>query len=374
MNRYLKNHVQDDIKKKIVILSGPRQSGKTTFCKQLSDNYIYLNHDSGSDRKVISESSWKKNAELIIFDEIHKMKKWKSWIKGVYDTEGIHPGLILTGSARLETFKKGGDSLAGRFFSYRLHPLTVKEICFELKENPRDALEKILLLGGFPEPYLSGSENEARRWRRSHVDVIIREDLLDLEYIRNIKSIEILVELLSKCVGSAVSFSSLAGDLQVTVPTVRHWLQILENLYVIFPVRPFVRNIARSILKETKYYFFDTGYVKGGTGEKLENSVACSLLKELHFIEDTTGFHCSLNYIRDKEKREVDFAAVIDDKPVLLCEVKTGGDDFSKHLFYFNERIAPVKTVQIVLNCNREKEKNGVKLMDAAGFLSEIKL
>jgi predicted AAA+ superfamily ATPase len=175
-------------------------------------------------------------------------------------------------------------------------------------------LDKLISLGGFPEPYLKGKESFAKRWRRTHVDTIIRQDLIDLEKVRDIKSIEILIDLLKARVGSSTSYSSLAEDLQVSIHTVKHWLQILENLYVIFPVRPYHRNIARSILKEPKYYLYDTSAIEGDAGAKLENVVALALLKELHFLEDTTGSKVSLHYLRDKLKNEVDFLAVIDER------------------------------------------------------------
>ena len=159
---------------------------------------------------------------MVIFDEVHKMKKWKSWIKGIYDVEGNSPSILVTGSARLDTYKKGGESLAGRFFSYRLHPLTVKEICLYLKEDSKTALEQIFEFGGFPEPYLKKSKQFAKRWRRTHTDIIIREDLLDLERVRDIKSIEILIDLLRARVGSTTSFASLSNDLQVSIHTVKH--------------------------------------------------------------------------------------------------------------------------------------------------------
>lgn len=374
MKRYLEEHIKVDLKKKIILISGPRQVGKTTISKQLVQVFEYLNYDSGSDRKIIHSGEWIRNVDLVIFDELHKKKNWKSWIKGVYDTEGIPPGLLVTGSARLDTYKKGGESLAGRFFPFRLHPLTVKEICQNLNEDSRAALDKLLKFGGFPEPYIKGNERFAKRWRRIHTDTIIREDILDLERVRDIKSIELLIDLLRARVGSTTSFSSLANDLQVSGHTVKHWLQILENLYIIFPVRPYSKNIARSMLKEAKYYFYDTGAVEGGLGAKLENTVGCALLRELHFIEDTTGSRVSLHYLRDKEKREVDFLAIIDNKPVMMIEVKAGDDTFSSALFRFSGFLGNPHTVQVVHDLKREKNKKNVEMLPSHEFLRDFQL
>ena len=372
MDRYLENHLKKDLKEKIILLSGPRQVGKTTLSKQLSSSIAYLNYDSSSDRKIIRSQEWSRDVELVIFDELHKMKGWKSWIKGIYDSEGTNPALLVTGSARLDTYKKGGESLAGRFFPFRLHPLTVKEICHYLNETPENALSNLLKFGGFPEPYLKGNEIFAKRWRRVHSDTIIREDLLDLERVRDIKSIEILVDLLKGRVGSTTSYTSLANDLQVSIHTVKHWLQILENLYIIFAVRPYHKNIARSILKEPKYYFYDTAAIDGDLGAKLENTVACALLRELHFVEDTTGSRVALHYLRDKEKHEVDFLVVIDYEPVKMIEVKVKDDTFSASLFRFHNFLPTATPIQVVYNLKRNKTKGPANMVAASEFLMNL--
>ena len=369
MQRYLEGHIRQDLEKKIVLLSGPRQVGKTTLSKQIWDSFVYLSYDSGPDREMLRKMEWDRNARLVIFDELHKMKNWKSWIKGVYDTRGIPPGILVTGSSRLDLVRKGGDSLAGRFFSYRLHPLTVREICALLPETPAEALENLLKLGGFPEPYLEKDENMARRWRLSHLDTIIRQDLLDLEKIRDLKSIEILVDLLKSRVGSPVSHNALAGDLQISPHTAKHWLELLEGLCVIFAVRPYHRNIARSILKEPKYYFYDIGAVEGGQGAKLENAVATALLRELHFFEDTTGRKGHLHYLRDKEKNEVDFLVVLENRPCLMVEVKTDDDHFSKSIFHFQKRLPGVRSIQVVYQLERRKSSGDADMIGVDEFL-----
>jgi predicted AAA+ superfamily ATPase len=379
MERYLEKAIKKDLEEKIVVLSGPRQVGKTTLSRQLYASHVYLNFDSSADRKMIRAEEWTRDARLVVFDELHKMKGWKSWIKGVYDKEGVPPALLVTGSARLEALRKGGDSLAGRFFAHRLHPLTVKEICGALKESPAEALDGLIRFGGFPEPYLKKSETFAARWRRTHIDTIIREDLLDLERVREVRSMEILIDLLRARVGSSTSYASLAGDLQVSIHTVKHWLEILENLYVVFSVRPYSRNIARSILKEPKYYFYDTGAVEGDLGAKLENVVAQALWREIHLLEDTTGRKAALHYLRDREKHEVDFLVVIDNKPVLMAEVKAGDDSFSPPLLRFRDALkragaANIEAVQLVHGLKRKKSTSGVNMSTMADFLSAIDL
>jgi uncharacterized protein len=375
MRRYLENPVQRDIQSKIVFISGPRQVGKTTLSKQLCDSFTYLNFDASKDRNLIENEEWDRSVELVIFDELHKMKKWKAWIKGIYDTEGVRPGLLVTGSARMDTFKKGGDSLAGRNFSYRLHPFTVNELIRSEGLRPtmdsRAILERIITHGGFPEPFLKNDTKFSNRWRKSHLDRIIREDLLDLEQIRNVKSVEILVDLLRARVGSTVSYTSLASDLQVSVHTVKHWLQILENLYVIFPVRPFHKNIARSLLKDSKYYFYDTGAVAGDLGARLENAVACALVKELDEREDVEGQKCALHFLRDKDGNEVDFLMVLDGKPKRMIEVKVSDTAFTKSLARFKKYLPMTDCLQLVHELDRKRSTPEMRMDFVHEFLRD---
>jgi uncharacterized protein len=359
----------------LVLLAGPRQAGKTTLSKQLGLRFAYLNFDSPADRKLLRAQLWDRTAELVIFDELHKMRKWKSWLKGIYDTEGIPPSILVTGSARLEIFRRGGDSLAGRHFLHRLHPFTVREVAKEIR--PQDALDRILRVGGFPEPFLAGDVEQARRWRRGHLDSILREDLLDLERVRDIRSVEVLVDLLRERVGSTVSMSSLATDLETSVHTVKRWLQILENLYVIFAVRPWHRNIARSLLKEAKYYFYDTGAVADAgadPGVVFENAVACALQRELHLTEDTTGHKTSLHFLRDKEKREVDFLTVINKKPRQLVEAKLADDTFSKALGHFGRFLPGVEILQVVRTLRRAQTDSTrtMRMLPAVDYLANL--
>jgi uncharacterized protein len=369
MKRYLEKHVRSDLDEKIVLLSGPRQAGKTTLSKQLGMTFSYLNFDASKDRTLIMKEQWDRNAELVIFDELHKMKKWKSWIKGIYDTEGTKPALLVTGAARMDTFKRGGDSLAGRHFSYRLHPLTVREVSEAGILAPKEALDRILNLGGFPEPFLKNNPDHAARWRISHLDRILRGDLLDLEKVRDLKSMEVLVDLLKTRVGATVSYTSLANDLQVSVHTVKHWLQILENLYVIFSVRPYHKNIARSLLKEAKYYFYDTGAVEGDLGARLENAVAGALLKELDELEDTRGIKGALHFLRDKDGHEADFLVMLKGRPVKMIEVKLADSSFSKSLVHFRKYLPEIECLQVVHTLDRKRSTPELQMEFAHEFL-----
>lgn len=371
MERSLQSFVKSDLDKKIVILSGPRQVGKTTLAKKLfPQTSDYFNMDREEDRRVVKTQSWRRDGDLVVFDELHKLKKWKNWIKGVFDSEGVRPRLLVTGSARMDIHRKGGDSLAGRFYSYRLHPFSVAEakgVC-----SAEEALDRIMKLGGFPEPFLSDSESMAKRWRRSHIDRILREDLRDIAAVRDVRGVETLVELLRQSVGSLISYDSLSRELQVSPHTVKNWIGMLENLHILFLVTPYSRNIARSLLKAPKAYFYDTGFIADDPGARFENAVACALIKRLHFLEDTTGERVALHYLRDKEKREVDFLTVRDGKPEWLIETKTSQIEVAAARRFAQTLGQQVEAILLVKNLKRELQQDGVHVKRAADWLARM--
>ncbi|MCY4283117.1 MAG: AAA family ATPase [Gammaproteobacteria bacterium] len=177
MERYLKTAMSEELSRKILLLSGPRQCGKTTLSRMLSPDYQYLNYDLAEHRLLLGEKSWDRRKALVIFDELHKMAGWKAWLKGIYDVEGMPPALLVTGSARLEAFRKTGDSLAGRHFQFRLHPLDLKEALAYTDLSKDEIFTRLMTLGGFPEPFLNGTRAYYNRWKRSHVDLILRQPL-----------------------------------------------------------------------------------------------------------------------------------------------------------------------------------------------------
>lgn len=374
--RSLEPRLRQDLEEKIVLLAGPRQVGRTFLSKELFPaRTAYLSYDSEDDRAILHGRAWDRGAHLVVFDEIHKMRQWKRWLKGVYDTEGVRPRLLVTGSARLDVARKGGESLAGRHFLLRLHPLSVAELARSgLPEagEPDRVLGRLLEQGGFPEPFLKNDAEFSRRWRKSHLDRILREDLIDLEPVRDVKSIEVLTQLLSERVGSTVSYSSLARDLQVSPHTVKHWIAILESLFVVFVLTPYSKNIAKSLLKEPKVYFYDTARVRGDAAARFENLVACALLKRCHFLEDVHGEDVALHYVRDREKREIDFLTVRDGKPELLVEAKLADTALSPSLRYYAERLRPAQALQAVRSAGRATQYGTCRVVPAADWLAGL--
>ena len=371
-DRYISENVREDLLDKFIFLAGPRQVGKTTFAKNLYETHEYFNYDIPSDRLLIEEMSWKRDTNLVILDELHKLKNWKLFLKGIYDKEKTKPPVLVTGSARLEFARKVGDSMAGRFFQYRLHPFDLKELANQGK--PEEIMSGLLQLGGFPEPFTKGKETFYRKWRRSHLDIILRHDLIDLESLRDITSIETMLELLRHRIGSPVSYASIARDLQKSPATIKHWFEILENLYVVFHVSPYNKNIARSILKEPKFYFYDLAITEG-EGARLENLVACSLQKELHLVEDIFGLRTGLHYLRTKEGKELDFLITIEEKPILIIEVKVADDNPSPHFSTFNKYFPQIPKLQLVQTLLREKDYDwGLKIRKVSDYLTSFDL
>jgi len=297
------------------------------------------------------------------------MDGWKNYLKGIYDTKAPSLKILVTGSARLDTLRKSGDSMAGRFFTHRLNPLSVAELSGDAEKN----LHRLLVRGGFPEPYLAETDEEAGRWRMQYIDGLIRNDILDFEKVHDFKAIQLTLEMLRHRVGSPLSLASLARDINCSPHTINRYIEILEALFIIFRVTPYHRNIARSLLKEPKIYFYDVGMVKGDEGVRFENLVACSLLKHLNAVEDYEGRRAELNYLRTKEKKEVDFALVIEDNPVTLVETKLSDTTVSPAIRYFHKKY-DFPSVQIVKNLRQERLSGSIELRQGSNFLRALKL
>ena len=383
LNRYRTKKILKDLDKKMVFLVGPRQVGKTWLSKKIGErfkNTVYLNYDNLEDRKIILNKEWLEKTDLLILDELHKMPDWKNFLKGVYDTKEKQLKILVTGSARLETFRQTGDSLAGRFFVHHLLPFSPFELNFSLKNidgviNKFIDLDRLVIRGGFPEPFLASNETEANRWRKQYVDSLIREDVLSFEKIDEMKALREIFELLQWKVGSPLSYSSIARDVGLSSATVKKYIQVLESLFIIFIVRPYTNKISRSILKEPKIYFFDTGLVKGKGGAKVENLVAVSLLKYIFLKNDYLGKSNRLGYLRTKEGKEVDFVLVdSNNKAVEIIEVKNKQEQLVKNLIYFSEKYN-VSATQLSYELKQERQiSKKIKIQKISNYLRDLKV
>lgn len=375
-DRYLKPLISDVLKKKMVFLGGPRQVGKTTLSLRLigpkanHKHPAYFNWDNPLVPNRLRNMDLPPNESLIILDEIHKYARWRNLVKGIYDTVSPDTKLLVTGSARLDYYRKGGDSLANRYRYFRLHPFSILEM--SKKANQSDLIN-LLKFGGFPEPLFGQNEADHRIWQRDRLSRVIREDLRDLERVKEISLIEHLVELLPSKVGSPLSIKSLKEDLQVDHKTVEHWLEILENLYVTFRILPFGSPKIRAVKKEKKIYFWDWSMAPEG-GARLENMVASQLLKFCHLKEDQEGYKMELRFIRDTDKREIDFVVLQNSKPLFAVECKTGEKSASPHLSYFAVRTQIPKFYQVHLGTKHYKPSTNITVLPYLKFCHELQM
>lgn len=368
MYRYLKDFIAEDLKKKMVFISGPRQVGKTTlalsFLKNTSptENPAYINWDRTKSRAALLKGELPSGESLLVFDEIHKYRGWKNLIKGLWDTENEFRRFIVTGSAMLNLYRRGQDSMLGRYFHYRLHPFTVSEA----KERNVE-IDQLLQLGGFPEPLFSGSERTWRRWNKERVEKIIYEDIRDLEDVKTLELIELLAEELPKRVGAPLSIKSLKEDLQKAHETVESWITILERVYFCFRIPPFGAPKVRAVKKEQKLYLWDWRGVED-TGFRFENLVASHLLKYCHFLEDTEGHKMELRFLRDTDGREIDFVVLKDKKPIFAVECKSGEQAPSKNIHYFKERTNIPKFYQVHLGQKHYEPAPAIEILPFTEF------
>ncbi len=384
VQRYLLNNLLTDAlaDRKMAFISGPRQVGKTFLARQcLNSAANYFNWDVAEFKRAWIRSPLKAIEQIdsgpVVFDELHKYPYWKNSLKGLYDQVGRQVPIIVTGSARLDLYKKGGDSLLGRYIPYRLHPVTVGERP-DASPDPdyleprqiRYPLKDLMACSGFPEPLFGGSAKKARRWSRLRLEQLVREDIRDFKNIRNIELIKLLVELLPGRVGSPLSINSLREDLQVAYATVREWITVLQNLYICFRVPPYSKNIARSLTKEAKYYLFDWLPIVN-SGPLLENIVAVHLQKVCHFWTDLAYDKFELCYIRTREKKEVDFCIVREGKPWMLVECKSQSTALSGVLKKFAAQFPSAMAFQLTIaDVDRVVPGYNIRIMNVEKFLS----
>lgn len=398
--KIIKEHLRND--RQMIFLSGPRQSGKTTIAlmaESLTSRFVYLNWDNLNDRqrilagpRALADSigvhELSEHPLIVVFDELHKFSNWKNYLKGFFDSYSSDVRIIVTGSSRLNVYKRGGDSLMGRYFSYRVHPLTLAEILQPDADvsrdivlpvkGPQEVLDNLMEFGGFPEPYLKQDKRFSNRWKKLRYDQLFKEDMRDLSRIQDIGQLEVLAELLRGQSGQLVNYSTLAVKISKSVDSVKKWIEVLGLFYYCFTLRPWTKNVPRSLIKEPKVFLWDWSLVSD-KGARFENLLAVHLFKAVQIWTDAGLGDYQLFFIRDKEKREVDFVVTKDGRPWFLVEGKSGSEkSLSPQLGYFQEKIKSPYAFQVFLegdfvneDCFGRREKP--LIVPARTFLSQLR-
>lgn len=366
--RYLASQVLADLKQKMVFVAGPRQIGKTTLARGLPGGTKgYMNWDVARDRDRILALDLPES-RLWVFDEIHKYRSWRNYLKGLYDSREANQQILVTGSARLDYYRYSGDSLQGRYHLLRFHPLSVAELGVETSAG----LRQLLTLGGFPEPFFSGSEKIARRWARDYRNLVVREEIASLEQVLDLGNLELLMHRLPALVGSPLSINGLREDLRVDHKTVARWVAILERLYAVFRLPPFGLPPVKATKKAQKHYHFDWSVVPD-PASRFENLVASHLLKWVHHQQDTEGHDLDLRYFRAADGREVDFVVTDRLKPILLVESKLGDAPVGNGLYYLKSRFREARAWQISATGKKDYQTpEGIRVVPALELLKEL--
>ena len=358
--------------RQMVFISGPRQVGKTTISESLAS--VYLSWDDEDVRKAIQSGQRTLAAKygidkptsarrVVVFDEIHKYSRWKQFLKGFYDIYGKSWRIVATGSARMDVYKKGGDSMMGRYFPYRMHPLSVAELIDtslpgeNLIRMPRmlsdEEWNALVRFGGFPDPFVNRDPRFSRRWNALRFEQLTKTDMRDLTRVSELDQLAALAEILGGRSGEQLVYKSLGCDLGIDEKTVKKWIKTLRYLYFGFEVRPWFKNVENSIRKMPKWYMRDWANV-ADSGKRAETFVACHLLKAVEGWTDLGYGDFSLGYLRDKSRREVDFVVVRDGEPWFLVEVKKSEESLSDALGFFQRRLGAKHAFQVVLDADYE--------------------
>ena len=380
--------------RQMVFISGPRQVGKTTISESLA--LVYLSWDDEDVRKAIQSGQRTLAAKygidkptlarrVVVFDEIHKYSRWKQFLKGFYDIYGKSWRIVATGSARMDVYKKGGDSMMGRYFPYRMHPLTVAELIDTslpgeaLIRKPRMLADEewnaLVRFGGFPDPFVNRDPRFSRRWNALRFEQLTKTDMRDLTRVAELDQLAALAEILGGRSGEQLVYKNLGCDLGIDEKTVKKWIKTLRYLYFGFEVRPWFKNVENSIRKMPKWYMRDWANV-ADSGKRAETLVACHLLKAVEGWTDLGYGDFSLGYLRDKSRREVDFVVVRDGEPWFLVEVKKSEESLSDALGFFQRRLGAKHAFQVVLDADYEDvdcfANNEPTVVPARTFLSQL--
>ncbi|MDP6545714.1 MAG: AAA family ATPase [Phycisphaerae bacterium] len=382
--------------RQMAFVTGPRQVGKTTTCRNHADSYI--NWDNIDDREQVLDGPAKlidhfglnrlsETIPVMLLDELHKYPRWKQFLKGLFDTYADQINIMVTGSSRLDVYRRGGDSLMGRYFLYRMHPFSLAETIYKEIPDPKRIVrapgkvkkqdfDALWTHGGYPEPFLKRDPRFSRRWQSLRSEQLLREDIRDMTHIQQIDQLEMLVKLLADRSSGQLVYSNLARSVRVSVGTIRRWINVLSSFHLGFLIRPWFKNVSRALRKEPKWFLRDWAGIQD-PGAKAETFVGCHLLKAVEGWNDMGFGKFQLAYLRDKRRREVDFIVIRDGKPWFLVEVKLQDENISSALKHYQEQTEAPFAFQVVVNADYVDadcfaKPRGPIVVPARTFLSQL--
>jgi predicted AAA+ superfamily ATPase len=251
----------------------------------------------------------------------------------------------------------------GRYLLYRMHPWTVGEslrtdLPARVIQPPAEVSsadwEALWEHGGFPEPFLRRDSRFTRRWRSLRQEQLSREDLREVAQVQDLGTMEVLMQILAERSAQQLVYANLAQEIGVAVDTVKRWIDLLGRLQYGFLVRPWFVNVAKALRKEPKWFLRDwSGLAEEGA--RAETFVACHLLKAVEGWTDLGLGDFQLRYLRDRQKREVDFLVVRDRLPWFLVEVKASQTSPSPSLAHFQAQTKARHAFQVVMNLPFER-------------------
>ena len=353
---------------KVVTITGPRQSGKTTLCKKTFPHHDYVNLE---DETVVGEMELNKKEFLVkhrkglVIDEVQKMPEILSAVQVVVD-EYPDAAFVLTGSNNLLLMQRITQSLAGRTAVLTLLPFSIAE----LTEVDKSAGLYSIMLNGFY-PAVWAQNIPPQDVYRQYFSTYLQRDVRQVMNIRHLSEFRRFIVICASRVGTEFNAQGISNELGVSIPTIQEWMNVLETSYVAFRLPPFFRNIGKRLVKTPKIYFYDVGlvcYLLGIhtpqqlethplRGSIFENMVVCDFLKNQY----NHGLDNNLYFYRDKSQHEVDLV-VEDGLQLKAYEIKLSSNihpDFYKNLNYFRS-LFPNETVttQVINTGQAENESS----------------
>lgn len=348
---YIKRNAEEKLKKfakqyPVVTITGPRQSGKTTLCQHVFPDKKYVSLEDIDNRKYAMSDPRGFLSEYsngVIIDEVQKVPDLLSYIQGIVDKNQIKGEFILTGSSQFELSRSISQSLAGRTALLKLFPFSYVEI-YNSAEYSAEWVNKVLYKGFYPR--IHSDDLDATEAMSAYVETYVERDVRQFYDVKDLNLFSTFIKLIAARTGQILNYSNIADDCGVTIPTIKNWVSILEQSYIIFLLQPYHSNMKKRLVKTPKVYFYDVGLCAYLNGAKQENHIGALpnkgslfenfVISEVLKMSAHNSFKDEFYFFRDKNKKEVDLLINKGLKiyPYEIKSALTYNSDFTKNLKY----------------------------------------